>query len=109
MDLKTFIGKTRQMIAAARAGDNWAAFALATECLRAIGSELAMQKSAKPVQAAAISHSESQSEDELLCECEQELDAHSKAKVPAVSAVPAGLFDALLPILMALLKKFLGA
>jgi hypothetical protein len=109
MDLKTFIGKTRQMIAAARAGDNWAAFALATECLRAIGSELAMQKSAKPVQAAAMSHAESFSLDDLVDECEQELDSHTNTKVPAVSAVPAELLDAMLPILMALLKKLLGA
>lgn len=105
MDLATLFQTIRDMISKARAGDWLGALLLLLEILNGIAGDIVLPQPV--VMGAALPRStaahDSKSVDDLL----DELDA-IVANPPVAGAVKGPLIDMLLPLLLALLKKWLG-
>lgn len=113
MNLKDFVDAIKDLIARARMAQTWAErFALAMtviDLIKEITSALAdapePAMAQGPIMIAAFSAAEGKSKDELLCELESLCSSQTPEGASAAPGRP--ILDAALPILIALLKKFI--
>lgn len=112
MNIGQLITLIRSMIAEAKAGNYLAAFLTLVEIVQAIGGAFpqVLEGKSPPKMRASTTNYDTMTVDELLDAAEDCCKKHSTVgATEAVSAPPSGPFiDAILPILLALLKKWLG-